>query len=498
MKWFNFSSQGAKLERIEAGSGQYSLKLTLPAGVHSSVEATNDLIERHGWVEHEVSTPSETISYINHSLVHSARDVASTLRPFFSDHQIRSAFSDIDALAQGEEVLGLLDRANATVDDFENEMHDVSSENIARIRASILRSQTEVARLSAINSSQPMNGRGLEFVLRMGKLDSAELGVSAVLEAVRDTQPALNELISNFDPSDTDLNTKVGALVHRDRVDAVYNYVISRARQHEIITGFQPDRTFSALRYIRQRAPILSMEPLNVGEIQESLRTIGMTIRSDKSLSRNQYAHALESTRRAFMAVGRLLNSSPHDFLPNQTNVILRISRKSTTSDADVMGQHARIGDADGANGVVQNVAISAEQGGSIIHEIGHAIHDAYGITDDEIRQVISNSGVRERVVQAVQYDLQNGTLDPDDAEYYLLDKEIWARSFEATLVNRSVASGDIHLFSIGGLTAAHPSDIYSPTGNKVLTENFAHEISTLINQKRSVLQKDRNLHFEP
>jgi len=498
MKWFNFAGQGSKLERVESGAGHFALMLSISNSRFASLETDANEIERQGWLAVETPENSKDRMYLNHRLVHSARDVASSLRAFFSEKQIRQAFVDLDQLVQGEQVLGLRDRSTATPDDFLGEMQGVERNNLSRIRETIVRARAQVEKMNTQSQQQPLNGRGLAFVQFVGSLGEPELAAAAVFEAIRDFNPALESVISNFEEHEADLPAKLQMMVHDNRVDLVRQHVSERSRQTAIMTGKEESRTSAAIHFLRYKVPVLAMEPANDSPGTDSLQTINMQVRSDKSLSRIQYMHALDATRKAVIAIGQLLNRSPDELFPNQKGTILRISRKAATSEEGVMGQASRMGDAEDDIGAIQSVAISAEFGGSVVHELGHVLHDAHGLSAAEMRQVIEESGVRGRVLKSVLADKELGLISDDMADYMMLDQEIWARSFEAALVNRAVAAGDTTLETIGGLTAAHLADEYSPTGDHGLSEKFAAKMTEMLDQKRSALQQDRSASIEP
>lgn len=494
MKWFDLKAENSKLERVEAGPGRFALQLTIDNDRLASLGADPEEIERQGWIGDPSEDAIGQTQFLNHRSVLSARDVAGTLTAFFPKNVVEANYVDMDRLSQGEVVDGLKDRATAKPDDFLGEMDGVAQSDLNRIRASIVKAQQFTKDLEQKRLKQPLDGQGFAFLQFMASKNEPELGAAAILEAVRSKMPKLEAAIVGFDGSDRDVVEDVRALVHDARVESVREFILESTRQAEIMSGQTPEKGELAALYLRHQVPVLALEPASTTPADDSLKAINMQVRSDKSLSDMEYSNALAATRKSLVALGQILNRDPDDLFPNQAGSVLRIARVSTSTDKMVMGQAAGMGKAEDDIGSVESVAVSASRGSSIIHEVGHTLHNAYGVTDVEMRALLEETGVRGRVIRAVREDLEKGLLSPDQAEYLMSDKEIWARSVEATAVNRALASGDKALTSIGGFTAAHPADTYAPTGDNNLTETFARKLTTLLDEKLSALQEMRPL----
>jgi hypothetical protein len=486
MKWFDLKSVGGRLDRLEEAQGHFLLALSIDA---DRLERTDpETVERLGWIGR--GREGEKMLFHNLRPVHRATDVAQALAAFYPEDTIRDVYTESSNLTQGEQVQGLRTRAGAKLSDFEQEMQGVASEDLQRIRATILRAQAAVQEKEAQGNKQPLGGRGFEFVSKMNDAGEAELGIAAVLMAGRGhVNPSMERLIEEIADEDAKDISKIERL--RDLIPAHYVSAISahcdrREKDMASISTAPVSRFQSLLRPLRDAVPIRMLEPLlEPKEKTEQIeRKLGLQVRRDKSLPTAQYTHTIAAVHRAMSAISEALNRDMAHIVPAQQDVVLRISRKSVSSNASVAGAAMSLGSEEDEGGKVLALSISANSGSAFVHEFGHLIDNAYGVTPEERRELLESTGVRGRIVRAIDRRVDEGLMEPDFAEYAASDVEIWARTFEAAMVNRATRNGDLALEKLGGFVTAFPADDYAPVGDHDVTEKFLRLMNDLIEAK--------------
>jgi hypothetical protein len=486
MKWFDLKSVGGRLDRVEETQGHFILALSIDA---ERLERSDpETVERLGWISR--GRDNDRMTFHNLRPVHRATDVAQALQAFYPEETIRDVYTDKENLTQGEKIEGLRTRASAKISDFEQEMQGVDPEDLQRIRGSILRAQEAVQKMSAESGKQPLDGRGFEFVSKMNEVGEAELGVAAVLTVGRGhVNPAIERLIVELADNDAKDASKIERL--RDLIPSNVVRKVGIAcdirEQKMKETSTEPVPRFRAMiDPLRSEVSVSVLEPFrrpkeNATHLEGRL---GMKVRRDKSLSTAQYIHTIAAVSKAMGAISEALNRDTQSVVPNQKDVVLRISRKSVSTNAGVMGSQVSLGNDEDEGGKALAIRISANSGSAFVHEFGHLIDQAYGVSPEERRDLLEKTGVRGRIVRQVTHDVEEGVIEPEYAEYLSSDAEIWARTFEAAIANRSVQDGDLTLDRIGGFVAAFPSDHYAPIGDNQVTEKFLRSLNELIEEK--------------
>lgn len=503
MKWFDFADSAAKLERVRTGPGHHVLLLEMSAESPILEETTPDELEMYGWITREVV--EGRISFENHRAILKAADVAQSLLVFWPEQVIREAHRPVNELIQGERIEGLKTRDMATMDDFEQDMVGVDGKDVARIKASILRAQSKVREMEKQVVAQPLGGRGLEIADKVHSIAGPGLAVASVIDAIRPHKtPALEEVMVEIADADSDrlpvLVEKLGSLVSEHIVDVVERHVDQYMASDQIMTNGQGSRYEAALGMLRHSTPVLALEQLRTSPkpTAELEADLGMSVRRDKSLPTAQYRHSLISMRVSLEAMADALNRDPRSVVPGQGGVVLRVSRKSAMADERKLGVRASVsvdasGDDDDLDSV-SAVAVSATYGGAFVHETGHLVESAYNITVEERKDILESSGVRGRAFRAVRDALDKELIDDKMAEYLRSDTEIFARTFEAAILNRALQRDDRSLKDVGGFSAGFPGDEFSPVGDPELTEKFLTGLNELLDQKQALKHEKRQV----
>lgn len=501
MKWFDLADNAAKLERLRTAPGHHVLRLEMSSESPVLEGTSPDELEMYGWITKDVEDGK--ISFENHRAILKAADVAQSLLAFWPEQIIRRSHTPIDQLVQGERVEGLKTRDMATMADFQQDMLGVEPDDLARITASILRAQSKVQEIEKRGVSQPLDGRGLEIATKINDVAGPELAVAAVLEATRSHKtPALTEALLAVADAETDnlgqLVAKVEALVPDRVTEMVRSHVDRFMATDQIMTNGKGDRFNAALGMFRLKVPLAALEeirnsPKSTQELEEDL---GMTVRRDKSLPTAQYRHSLISMRASLEAMAEALNRDPKSLVPGQRGVVLRVSRKSPMADENKGGVAISIGGEDGDDdlGAVSAMGVSAVFGGTFVHETGHQVDRSFNLTVEERKDILEQSGVRGRVFRAVRDALDSEWIDEKGAAYLRSDEEIFARTFEAAIVNRALQNGDRALASIGGFSAGAPTDRHAPFGDYQLTEKFLTELNQVLDQKQALKHEKRRV----
>lgn len=500
MRWFDFAESNAKLERVRKGPGHHALVLEVDTENPVLENLRPEDLETYGWIALDVS--NGRMLFENHRSILRASDVAQSLMLFFSEEHIRDAHRPVDDLIQGERVEGLKTREMATLKDFENDMSGVDPANMSRIMASIQNAQTKVQEAQRKSAAQLLEGRGIHIAETLAPFVGPERAVAALIDVSRDHKnPGLEELLNDFADCGVDdragLADNISSLVSQNSIGFVARRMADFNAIDKVMTNGKGSPFDAALGAVRSVVPVLALEEMKHSELstEELESKIGMSIRRDKSLPTAQYRHALLGMAECMEAIGDALNKEPAKIVPAQDGVVLRIARKSAMADERTLGVRVSVqvdADADDEVQSVSAITVSATYGGAFAHEMGHLIEQGYNITDDERREVLETSGVRGRVFRAVRAAADDDKLTPKLADYYRSDTEIWARTFEAAILNRSLLSGDYKLQGVGGYSAGVPGDDFSPIGDNELTEKFLSEVNILLDQKMNLQHQKR------
>lgn len=494
MNWFDLSELDAKLERVRKGPGLYVLQISLGADDPRLSDLTAERLETHGWLP-EVGEAGD-VKFINHRVILKAADVAQSLTVFFDEQQIRDAYKPLDTMSQGEVVEGLKTRDMASVADFEAEMVGVSPKDASRIISAIGSAADKFAKIQRAGVSHLFDGRGTELLAKLADEVGAATAAAALLSVTQShrnitLEVALENVLNAPSPIPESIRDRVTALVPKPLVEHISSEIETWRSADGIMSDGKGTQLDAALGQLRGKVPILVLEPvkdspLSTDELEAGL---GMVVRRDKSLPTSVYRHTLTSLNEALDAVADAIQQDRSRIVPEQGSVVLRVARKFAMADERFLGVR-RTAEVDTEGDDVQSVsaiAVSAIYGGSFVHEIGHLVESGYGITDDERREILDAVGVRGRVFRAVRQDLESERIDDDFAAYLRSDSEIFARTFEAAIINRALQEGDETLSSVGGLTSGFRGDHYSPIGDNQLTEKFLSEVSKLIDRKLSL-----------
>lgn len=498
MRWFDLSPVGGKLERVMVEPGHHVLRLYLASSV---AEETNpETVEMYGWLGKGVSDDGR-IQFENHRSILRATDVAQCLQAFYSEDVIRDAYTPAEKLGQGERIDGLKTRSEAKLSDFEQEMLGVDPSDLDRIRRSILAAQHTTSELLNANGRQPLGGRGYDFIRKMEAAGHGELGAAAVWVATAGrTYVQLEQMIDrvaaseSVDLGDVDL---LSGMVPDAAITSVDDHVTAERRFDEVMSNGQAPSLSHILGFLRAQVPVRAMESgFESGAVVKDLETrLGMNVRRDNSLPTRQYEHALVAISRGMEAIAEGLNKEIEAIVPNQQDVVLRISRGKPAADEKTLARQTSVagGPDEEDLGRISAISVSGIYGGAFIHEFGHLVDENHGLSKEERRDLLEQSGVRGRVLRSVRLAIEDGKIDEKTGDYYRDDAEIFARTFEAAFVNRALKNGDTSLSSIGGFSAAFPGDSHAPVGDHQLTEQFLSSLNELLDRKQTLKHERKN-----
>ena len=191
---------------------------------------------------------------------------------------------------------------------------------------------------------------------------------------------------------------------------------------------------------------------------------------------------------KALYVVANELELPRERLVPQQATIPVRFSYDSVLANLSALGfmqrvetEQSAVADGEDFRDAL-TINLSVAIGQSFTHELGHLIDYGNGLTDEERHAILLRSGILAAVATAVDKVFPDGG---QIAEYYLDEKEIFARALDAHVVNVALSRGDMELASVGGLHTTQGFDVAAPFGDLAMTSAFINEVKDTLAHKR-------------
>lgn len=487
-RWFDLSKHDAKLDRIFDGvTNSYILSLNIPPELVTEVGLTR--LERHGWV---VADIGDQARLQNHRNISSANEILESLTCFYDKETIRESYVLSENLKQGERVEGLKSRDSMSLKDIEQEMAGVDAKDLNRITAAISNARKSEEQRVAKNSKRLLDGQGLKIIDKLLDQEISPISIAAVFRQFgKQGSRPVDKIIQNSLMNGDGVFSLPIEIVDSNITNDVRENIEHIMASYEGKTASVPSAKALVLGELRGRIPLSALEPeipitTSIEELEDQ---IGFTIRRDKTLSTALYKETLTRLNKCTATISSKLGVDPRNIIPGQSDVVIRISNNSVgvgNSLANAMSQKSNTTSEDGEEIAIQLLNISAVFGGAFIHELGHLVDRAYGLSERERADLLNDSGVTAAIEPELTYLAKSN--DADRMSYLSSDVEVFARTFEAIFTTDAISIGDEELSTLGGLCAGAPTDEASIVGNSTVVNNFLDNLKSLLDQKKSLV----------
>jgi hypothetical protein len=208
----------------------------------------------------------------------------------------------------------------------------------------------------------------------------------------------------------------------------------------------------------------------------------------DSSVPSALLAQNLAAVDRALDVIANELELPRDQLVPKQSTIPVRFSYDSVLANGTALGfmqramtEQSAVADGEDFRDAL-TINLSVAMGQTFTHELGHLIDHGNGLTDEERHAILVRSGVLAAASTAVDKVFPDGG---QMAEYYLDEKEIFARAMDAHVVNVALSQGDKELASVGGLHTTQGFDTAAPFGDLAMTSAFISEVKDALAHRR-------------
>jgi hypothetical protein len=531
-KWFDLSGHDAKLERLDTdGFGHYKLMLELPASrldpllpADERRSITADLADM-GWRMEAVGTDRYLLT--NYTPLNRKTEIVAALRPFFSEQEIDASHVSVHALTQGERVQGLQARQLITQAELRTDIEGVAPEDFDRIAGSVRRAQEMRAERMQRQASVLFDGRGRALfehltdavITRQGWAEAEAAFVvhqqmRVAVQAPKSVHAVrLTDLAKALDAgAETEIGSGTDYALGRvastaEEWDDLRQVVLGSEELRESVEKFESGDG-GALARIRDVVmddtgrfgpEIMDRVEITVPGDEAFVfykeRLPFMVIR-DSSVPTRTLVQNMAAVDAALDVVAAELEIPRDSLIPKQRSVPVRFSYDAVSGDGAAIGRMHSIGASTGGgdDGEEDRAALtmnlSVMKGRSFIHELGHLIDSGNRLTDEERHAILSKSGVLAKAREAVDRQFPEGG---QFAEYLLDEAEVFARAFDAHMVNAVRARGDVGLKELGGLHTTQGFDRAGPYGNLERSTAFINELKDVLALRREARHEARH-----
>lgn len=522
-KWFDLSEFDGKLERKDGeGFGHYRLELEVSAerllpfiDEGSDASLGRDLLDM-GWAAEPVGKTRFRLT--NHAPLNRKSEIVAALRPFFSEAEIDASHVSVHEMRQGEIVEGLQARQMITEAELKQDISGVEPEDFDRIAASVRKAQELLYQRMQKQTNVVFDGNGRELFDKMsdaivsqkgwGEAEASFAAQQQLVEAIRTPNSVHAVKLTDYAKAlaggrDTEIQLgesyALGKIASSsDDWDDLREAIVGNPAFQAIVERFDPeihgdlvsvkdvmrDAESSFTPEIMERVELSVDGDEAFAELKERLPFL---VVRDSSVPTRMLIHNMASVDKAMDVIAAELELPRHAIIPKQETIPVRFSYDAVSvSDqalAYVQGIETEGGqpvDAEERQALTMNLSVT--KGRSFTHEFGHLIEMGNGFSPEERHAILSKSGVLADVQTAVDRLYPHGGAR---AEYLLDEQEIFARTFDAHIVNITRASGDETLQAVGGLHTTSGFDVAAPYGDIEMTSGFMGELKEALAARR-------------
>lgn len=531
-KWFDLSSLDAKVERVSLGRGVFNLRLEVtPDRLEGMTDA--DLLDA-GWVEEDY-LPNGRRLLVNHRTMTDTRSIAEALSQFFSRDEIVASRAPQDMMRQNERMDGLEERRIIEEVSLADQVTMVEPESRDRIMKAVMAAAADQRKKLNSEKGNLLDGRGMEVFHAL--VDHAEKAVAgpstdlvkghAAMLGGRFMQLYATKGVDHSGMMETALAQKYLAAKdandvagQSEAIAALHDSVqsgrgLNSLSQINVILGEDfaksEPRERVALAAIRYNGvPIAPFGGQNVRldertTLESILRDLPFKTIRDNSMPTRELANYAKALSQATNYVAERLGLEPDALLPEQEKLPLRFNMGAVLYGGNASGVMRHM-DRSGVAGTIGEdgqmrrgaltIAVSLKTPGSFVHELAHAIDFGNALSKQTREQILEQSGLLNRIQSEIGAQYR---ADDEYGQYLRSPHEIFARVFEASMVNHALSKGDRELQGLGGQYAVKPTDHFAARGDFEATEEFLRLVTQELNARRSMAyEKSKGVEREP
>lgn len=518
-KWFDFKDYDAKLERISTAPGHYILRLEMPTARLPEPEGgtlVGDMLMDMGWTVE--AGDDKRVVLENHQPLNTAMQIVTAIRSFFSEAEVAAAHKPLPQLRQGERAEGIEAPKIISLKELEGSIHGVEKNNFDRIRASVSKAIANMAEREKRADNVLFAGKGMavgdhltdRIAQQKGWMDleASYLAYRTIAEAAAMPNSGMATRLTQLGRAlaasdETEIKSAETWIM-----DAIFENAEGLGDQQEKL---RQERLFQAISLrlgedslIRPRDFVAGMVMKNSSHMSAAMMTgiavgpddsfeaaaakVPFRVLRDNSVPTRTLVQNMKAVAKAIRYIASEMEMEPNALFPGQENVPARFSFDAVSADKGAEGRVASFQQkADGQEGENDAtrplvLSLSVKRGGTFIHELGHLVDQGNKLSDEERHDILRSSGVLMRVREELERIFPNGG---EQYDYFAMEEEIFARTFDAHFVNLARSRGDKLLETIGGRQVTYGADLAAPFGDLETSSRFMDMLKSTLEAKK-------------
>lgn len=484
MKWFDLSTQGAKLESVRNADGVFSLQIELKETI--SEEKLKEAV-KNGWV---AKPNSEGKILNNYSMFTKLSGVRTSLTPFFDAAIVDGLIVEATDLRQGEKLEAYEPfirnpKAASTMAVIDSNIAPIlSRETRERIKARILGAQKF---LGLTNSNERLfDGRGVDVWKSLSSKFGYEAATGVMIASIERAEAA-GDVFKKF--YDDVINAEAGGELPKldSNIDGYAKNVINHFKRDFALLKKMDGSCEEGLFYqqfIRDTGCIYnvwdSAKFNHVEDFNNNIKNVKYTSDPAMPLSwKNDFYSRIDQ---ALKTVGKIIDL-PHQKM-FQNECVIHLNKFIGHGKNGGMAALNQFSDLK-----YYVIRVTPYMAGSFVHELGHMLDFQYLLNEenpnrrkDIVDRLLIKTGVDKYIDQVV--DL----LSTKQKEYYKNPYEKIARTFEMSIANELRSDNDRDFLTAGGLATINGGFCYTPPPD--LCKEFLAEFKTQIHNSLNFLKE--------
>lgn len=482
MKWFDLSTQGAKLESVRNADGVFSLQIELKETI--SEEKLKEAV-KNGWV---AKPNSEGKILNNYSMFTKLSGIRKSLTAFFDAAIVDGLIVEATDLRQGEKLEAYEPfirnpKAASTMTVIDSNIAPIlSRETRERIKARIRGAQKFLGLNN--NNERLFDGRGVDVWKSLSSKFGYEAATGVMIACIERAEAA-GDVFEKF--YDDVINADSGGALPKldSNTDGYAKNVINHFKRNfallKEMDGSCEEELFYQ-QFIRDATCIYdvwdSAKFKHVETFDNDIKNLKYN--SDPAMSLRWKNDIFSRTNEALKTVGKILDLSPQKIFKNECvihlNKFINLGRSGGETQFNNIMDYSVL-------------RITPYTSGTFIHELGHVLDFQYLCNEenpnsrkDIVDRLLSKTGVDKYIDQVV--DL----LSTKQKEYYKNPYEKIARTFEMAIANELRSDNDRDFLTAGGIAMINGGFCYTPPPD--LCKEFLAEFKTQIHNSLNFLKE--------
>lgn len=475
IKWFDLKDAGAKLERRQAESGEFFVRLSLQDAV--SPEKMHEAASL-GWIPADADKAGKEFS--NFGKVSRLSELVSMVSVFLPEETILKGKTDVSKLRQGEEVKGFTDPAalvsnltasrESVAQNIERLPEHVRERIIARVDAAqkLLGGEPDVAGALFQNDGIRLWKR-LSDQYGVRSATQAMAGVLAVAQYKGEDFRQVHDALLRAAETGSGLPEITGRAQYR--AEAVISHLDSLKEIHEAVApgAWSESRFYQSFpKHFRANYRVWDGAAIDHTNETDKPEIVGAKFYADPAFPTGWKKDMAFRVSSAIHNMANTLGVLPRDLLSPKGNRMIHLGNIPTSEARGyARSSEYKMG---GERVNVQAIKITPFDIGVFVHELGHAIdfniRNGWGenASPEVLRAILDGTGVRKEINAFLDVARSKNLFSDKHLAYLEMPEEMIARSFEASMQDHAEIENDPFNRAGGGVAMNFPAVSLMPT----------------------------------